>query len=98
MKSFIRAAAFASLFALAACGGDGDDALGDNVADAAENRADMLEEQAETLPTEAQRDAMEDQADAIEDAGERREEAIDDSDVDADALTEAQRNAIANSN
>jgi ABC-type glycerol-3-phosphate transport system substrate-binding protein len=69
------------LLVLAACGGNGDDAAGDNVADAAEAQADSLEEVADNTSDAAQADALENQADALEDAGEAKEEGIDDADV-----------------
>jgi hypothetical protein len=72
---------------LAACGGKGDDKLGDQAASAAENKADALE---------ATADNLEDQAEAIRDNGEEREEAIDDADVNADALTNGQKAAVVN--
>ena len=96
MRTMIIAGLSAATLALAACGGQGDDSLGDNVADAAENQADMLEEMADNASTEAQADALEDQADAVEDAGEAREEAIDDADVNADAMAPAEKDAAVN--
>lgn len=92
MRSLIFVAAALSL---AACGGSGDDKLGDQAADQAEAQADNLEAAADNA-TGAQADALEDQADAVERNGERTEEAIDDSDVDAGELSESQRNAIVN--
>ncbi len=86
MKTFSKALlASGAMLALAACGGTGDDAMGDNVADAAENQADALEEMADNASgaTEA---ALENQADAVRDAGEAKEEAIDDADVNAAAM------------
>lgn len=80
MKTNFTAAVAASMLALSACGGQGDDALGDQAADQAETRADALEEQAE----------------AVEENGAAREEAIDDSDINADNLSAAQRNAAIN--
>ena len=62
--------------ALAACGGSGDDTLGDRAADQAENRAEALEA-----------NGMDDMADRVEENGYAREEAIDDADVNADAMT-----------
>ena len=91
MKSFAKAAAFASLLALAACGGKGDDSLGDNAADAADAQADNLEAMADNATSDAVADNLEAQADATRDAGEAKEEAIDDADVNADAMTPAQK-------
>jgi vacuolar-type H+-ATPase subunit H len=96
MRNILIAGLGAATLALAACGGSGDDSLGDNAADAAENQADMLEEQAENATSEVQEDQLEAQADAVEDAGEAREEAIDDADVNADAMTPAQEGAAVN--
>jgi hypothetical protein len=90
MKKFATILAGSAFLALAACGGQGDDALGDNVADAYENKADALEEMADNASTDAQADALEGQADALEDMGEAKEEAIDDADVNAAAVTNAQ--------
>lgn len=83
MKSFAATAALAtSLLALTACGGKGDDALGDNVEAAYSNKADALD---------AQADELEAQADNLRDEGDRKEEAIDDSDVDATAMNAEQK-------
>ena len=77
----IIAATFAALtLSLAACGGDGDDALGDRAEESAENKADALDEMADNA-SGAQEDALEAQADATREAGEQKEEAIDDADV-----------------
>ena len=95
MKSVVVPVLGAAALALAACGGNGDDALGDNAADAAEAQADNLEAQADNTSGPAA-DALEQQADNIEDRGEAREEQIDDSDVDASQLSNAQKNALVN--
>jgi predicted small lipoprotein YifL len=86
MKHFTKIITVAAFVALAGCGGKGDDAAGDAVADnadavadAIDNRADVLEDQG----MEAQADALENRADAVRDAGERQEEAIDAADINA---------------
>lgn len=65
MRMIIAPALAAAFFAVSACGGQGDDTLGDRVEDQADARADQLEDQAEQ----------------IREAGEAQEEAIDESDV-----------------
>lgn len=85
MKHFGTILLGSAFFALAACGGQGDDAAGDNVADAYEAEADNLEAMADNATTEAQEENLEQQADAVEDTGEAKEEAIDDADVNAAA-------------
>lgn len=79
---------------LAACGGNGDDALGDRAADNFDAAADNAEAMADNATDPATEQALEDRADNLEDEGERREEAIDDSDVDAGQLTTGQQNAM----
>ena len=96
MRTMIIAGLGAATLALAGCGGQGDDSLGDNAADAAENQADILEGMADNAATDAQEDALERQADVVEDRGEAREEAIDDADVNADAMTPAEKEAVVN--
>lgn len=81
MRHLTKALLGASFLALAACGGQGDDALGDNVADAAENQADMLDAQADNATSDVVEERLEDQADVVEETGEAREEAIDEADV-----------------
>ena len=90
----IQIVAAATLLTLAACGGSGDDKLGDQAADAAEAEADQIDAAAD-VTSGAQEDALEAQADATRKAGEAREEAIDDADVNADAMTDAQKKAVA---
>ena len=88
MKTVFTAAILAvSALSLAACGGKGDDKLGDQVEQAADNNAAALE---------ATADNLEDRAEAIRDNGEERSEAIDDADVNADAMTNAQKAAVIN--
>ena len=78
MRKVLTIAACSWLIALGACGGNGDDALGDNAA------------------SPAQAEALESQADAAEEAGEKREEAIDDADVNAHSMSNAQKEAVVN--
>ncbi|KQO06946.1 hypothetical protein C8J47_0460 [Sphingomonas sp. PP-F2F-G114-C0414] len=72
---------------LAACGGKGDDKLGSQVEKAADNRADSLD---------AAADNLEDQAKAVRKDGERQSDAIDDADVNAQAMPQAQKDALVN--
>ncbi len=86
-----------SFLTLAACGGQGDDKLGEAAQEAAENTADNMDAMAANM-TGTSEDMMAANADATREAGEAREEAIDESDVNADAMTDAQKNAMVNSN
>lgn len=95
MKKLLTGIAVTGLIALSACGGKGDDSLGDNTAQAADAKADNLEAAADNA-TGAQEDALEAQADATREAGEQREEAIDDADVNAQALSNGQKEALVN--
>lgn len=85
----------AAALMLAACGGDGDDALGERAEDQAEAKAENMYDAADNIGGPAG-ERLEEKAEAVEAQGERREEAIDNSDVDTDELTEAQKNAIVN--
>ncbi|MDQ3481888.1 MAG: hypothetical protein M3448_00495 [Pseudomonadota bacterium] len=95
MKIMFTPIAAAFVLTLGACGGSGDDSLGDNAADAAEAQSENLEAQADNA-SGAQEEALRDRAETVEEAGEEREEAIDDSDVDASRLSADQRNALTN--
>ena len=95
MTKWSGLAATLMLLSLSACGGDGDDALGDRADEAAENRADAMDAAAGNMSGPA-REEMEANAEATRDAGEKAEDRIDDSDVDADDLSEGQKAAIAN--
>jgi protein involved in sex pheromone biosynthesis len=89
MKKFAILALSAPLFVLAACGGKGDDKLGEQVQEAAENSADNAV---------ANGTMTEGQAEAVKDAAEVKEEKIDDADVNADALSNEQKAAVVNGN
>ncbi len=81
MKFTLTAALGAGLLALAACGGQGDDTAGDNVADNADAVADNLEAVADNTSNETVAENLNDKADAVREAGEDKEEAIDEADV-----------------
>lgn len=83
MKKLSFALVGAAALALAACGGKGDDSLGDNVNDNYEAAADNLEAMAANTTNSAEAASLENQADALEAEGDRKEEAIDDADVNA---------------
>lgn len=82
MKKISFALVGAAALALAACGGKGDDALGENVQENYEAAAENLEAAAANA-TGAEAATLENQADALEAEGDRKEEAIDDADVNA---------------
>lgn len=87
----------AAAIGLAACGGKGDDKLGDDAQKAMDNRADAMDAAADNM-TGAAEDAMEARADAVRDAGHAKEERIDDSDINAKKLTPAQRKEVVDPN
>ena len=94
MKKLSFAIVGAATLALAACGGQGDDALGDNVADNYEAAADNLEAMADNTANAGEAAALENQADALEAEGERKEEAIDEADANAATTNAAEVNAM----
>jgi hypothetical protein len=83
MNKFAFAMVGAAAIALAGCGGQGDDALGENVQENMENQADNLDALAGNAATDAEAEALGNQADQLRDEGNAREEAIDDADVNA---------------
>jgi hypothetical protein len=83
----------AASLALAACGGKGDDSLGENVQENFDAAADNMEAMADNT-TGAEAATLENQADALEAEGARKEEAIDDADVNA--ANPAEANAAVN--
>lgn len=86
-KTMIALSLGAMALSLAACGGKGDDKLGSQVEAAADNRADALETAADNL---------EDRAEAVRASGERQNDAIDDADVNAAAMSDEQKAALIN--
>ena len=86
MKKLSFALVGAAALALAACGGKGDDSLGDNVADNYDAAADNLEAVADNTANEAEAAALENQADALREEGEAKEEAIDEADLNAEKV------------
>jgi hypothetical protein len=86
MKKISFAVVGAAALALAACGGKGDDTLGDNVAENYDAAAENLEAAAENTANAAEAGALENQADALREEGEDKEEAIDKADVNAAAV------------
>ncbi len=81
IRKFTAAALAAASLSLAACGGQGDDAAGDNVADQYDAKADNMEAAAENATNDMREEALEENASALREAGEEREEAIDEADV-----------------
>jgi hypothetical protein len=82
MRKISLALVGAASLALAACGGKGDDSLGENVQENMENAADQLDADAANAAG-AEAANLENQADQLRDAGENAEEAIDEADVNA---------------
>lgn len=80
----------AAALALAACGGKGDDALAENVQENYENAAENLDAMAENTANAAEAEALGEQADALEAEGARKEEAIDEADVNAENAAAAE--------
>ena len=83
MKKFAFAMVGAASIALAGCGGQGDDTLGENVQENMENAADSLDALAGNAASDAEAEALGNQADQLRNEGEQAEEAIDDADVNA---------------
>ncbi len=83
MRKLSFAITGAAALALAACGGQGDDTLGDNIEENYDAAADNLEAMADNTANAAEADALENQADALENEGDAREEAVDEADTNA---------------
>ena len=84
----------AAALALSACGGKGDDTLGEQVQENYENAAENLDAMADNTANGAEADALENQADALKAEGDRKEEAIDEADVNAATANGATVNAM----
>ncbi len=85
MRKIAFALVGAASLALAACGGQGDDTLGENVQENLENQAENLDAAADNT-SGAEAANLENQADALREEGENREEAIDEADVNANQV------------
>ena len=83
MRKFAFAMVGAASIALAGCGGQGDDTLGENVQESMENAAGNLDALAANAGSDAEAEALGNQADQLRNEGDRVEEAIDDADVNA---------------
>jgi hypothetical protein len=83
MRKISFALVGAAALALSACGGKGDDSLGENVQENMENAADALDTAADNAATNAEAQNLQNQADALRNAGDNAEEAIDKADVNA---------------
>ena len=94
MKKLSFALVGAASLALAACGGQGDDQLAENVQENYEAAAENLDAMADNAATPGEAATLENQADALAAEGERKEEAIDDADVNA--ANPAEANAAVN--
>jgi hypothetical protein len=82
-----------AMFVLAACG-SGKDKIAERVEDNADNRAAAMEQASESMTNALQANATQQQANIVRSAGEERAEAIRKSDLDANALTAQQKNAL----
>ena len=89
MKKFAFALAGAASLALAGCGGQGDDALAENVQENMEAQAENIDALAANAGTDAEAEALGNQADQLRNEGDQAEEAIDDSDVNAAEVDQA---------
>ncbi|NNM75800.1 hypothetical protein HJG53_02620 [Sphingomonas sp. ID1715] len=87
--------AITPILALALCAGCSEkEEIADQVEDRAESRAEAMEEAGRQMTNALQANIAEQQARTVRQAGEERAEAIRKSDLDADALTPAQKQAL----
>ena len=88
-------AVFLSATALTGCGdAGGKDAIADKVEENADNRAEAMEAASESMDNALQQDITEQQANMVRAAGEERAEAIRNSQLDEDLLSNEQKNAL----
>ena len=92
MRTWVTPIGVVALLTLTACGGNGDDKLAGRVEDAADNRAAALEAQSDMLENRAE--ALDQRAERVRDVGERRADAIDAADLNAQAMSQEQRDAV----
>lgn len=78
--------------ALAGCHKSASDKLADRVENAADMRADTMEERADNL--QAQADMLDNRADQVRDTGSSRADAIKAADMNVQAMSQEQRDAI----
>jgi len=78
--------------ALAGCNNSPSDKLADKVENAADARADNLEARADNLQTQA--DMLDNRAEQVRDTGKSRADAIEAADMNVQAMTQEQREAI----
>ncbi|GAO39094.1 hypothetical protein SCH01S_25_00740 [Sphingomonas changbaiensis NBRC 104936] len=83
-----------SLALLGACSSSGRDKIADKVEDNADNRAAAMDQASDEMTNALRADAVQQQANIVRSAGEDRAQAIRDSDLDANALTREQKNAL----
>ena len=89
MRKIAFALVGAASLALAGCGGQGDDTLGENAQENMEAQAENLDALAANAGSEAEAEALGNQADQLREEGENREEATDESDVNAAEVDQA---------
>ena len=93
MRVVFSAVAGVAWLSLTGCGGTGDDKLGEQAQKEMENRAEEMDAAAENM-SGAAKDSLEANADATREQGQLKREALDDADVDADALSNAEKDAV----